>query len=100
MPPQRRNQGLALPHQSTPPRASNRQRQPIARAAVASRGRGREIVDDDQAPPSSPLPNDGSAIDGDDRDAAANISISSLPTMWFRRVESTSTIFKRKQQER
>jgi len=107
MPPQRRSQGPAPPHQPTPPRASNRQRQPTARAAAAPRGRGRGVVDGDQAPPSpsSPppsafLPNDGSTIGGGGRGAAANISTSSLSTMWSRRVGPTSTISKRKQQER
>jgi len=55
MPPQRRSQGPAPPHQPTPPRASNRQRQPTARIATvaASRGRGRGVVNGDQAPPPS-----------------------------------------------
>jgi len=107
MPPQRRSQGPAPPHQPTPPRASNRQRQPTARAAAAPRGRGRGVVGGDQAPPPPPpppppafLPNDGSAIGGGGRGAAANIPTPPLPTMWSRRVGPTSTISKRKQQER
>ncbi len=106
MPPQRRSQGPAPPHQPTPPRASNRQRQPTARAAAAPKDRGRGVVGGDQAPPLPPPPppaslsNNGPAIGGGGRDAAANIPTPPLSTMWSRRVEPTSTIFKRKQQER
>jgi len=106
MPPQRRSQGPAPPHQPTPPRASNRQRQPTARAAAAPKDRGRGVVGGDQAPPPppppppAPLPNNGPATDGGGRGAAADIPTPPLPTMWSRRVGPTSTISKRKQQER
>jgi len=97
MPPQRRNQGLAPPHQPTPPRAFVKQRISIARAAVAPRGKGRGVVSDSQTSP--PLSNDDPII-GDDDDDVANILISSLSTMWSRRVGPTSLISKRKHQER
>jgi hypothetical protein len=100
MPPQRRSQGPAPPHQPTPPRASNRQRVPTARAAAAAapRGRGREVVGGDQAPPPPP-PNDGPATGGGGR-GAADTPTPPLPTMWSRRVGPTAAISKRKQQER